>query len=370
MNCGREIMRQMRITNGTVILKDAFLRNGSVSIEGAKIASVGRSSKAEEDPITIDAKGAFVAPGFIDTHIHGSPKDIFSNETKYGTTSIVIALSCDRLDRICKRIERIKRFREKNPLGPNLLGVRLEGPYINKKKAGAQNKAFIKDPDVRGLSGILSKIGPILKIMTMAPELKGASALVRLLRKSSIVASIGHSDATYEEALKGIDDGITHATHVFNCMSGTDGRHPGALCAILSEKRVVTEVILDLIHVHEALFGLILKFKKRDKIILVTDSVTADPGRARLKGGVYRFKDGRIAGSALTMIGALKNAFKYCGVPLADAVRFMTLNPARLLGIEREKGSIAPGKDADLVVFDKNFDVKMTVARGRIVYRQ
>ena len=153
-------------------------------------------------------------------------------------------------------------------------------------------------------------------------------------------------------------------------MSGLDRREPGVAGAVLSDDRVTAEIILDLIHVHKALFALLLKIKKRENVIIVTDSVTAlekNSGFA-MTGGAYRFKDGRLAGSSLTMIGALKNAVKSANLSLQDALKTITLNPAKLLGIERRKGSIAAGKDADIVIFDKEFDVKMTMIRGRIAF--
>ncbi|MDP2929288.1 MAG: amidohydrolase family protein, partial [Candidatus Omnitrophota bacterium] len=226
-----------------------------------------------------------------------------------------------------------------------------------------------------------------------------------------IIASIGHSDATYERAVGGIDAGIAHCTHIFNAMSPLDRRDPGVVGAVLMDDRVVAEVILDLVHVHEALFGLLLKLKKKDSVIIVTDSIAAldcfalhhsslcssGAGLAMTKGsrvpepfaslrfgagkgqgsrgiamtgGAYRFEDGRLAGSSLTMIGALKNAVKSAKLPLLEALKMITLNPAKLLKVDGQKGSIAAGKDADITIFDEKFDVKMTMVRGKIVYSQ
>lgn len=406
-------MANIYIKNGRVILKDRIVDGAAVIINDGKIAAISRkitpksfdastglvSSRAKSGDdkssglrpersrgtkngsFVIDARGCFVSPGFIDCHIHGEPEKIFFNEAKHGTTAFVIAESCAPLNCIYKRAESIKEFIRIHPFGPNVLGLRLEGPYISKARAGAQDDAYIRRPDAKELSGIIERCSPVLKLMTIAPELRDAKPLIKLLSKHKIIASIGHSDATYESAIEGIDAGISHSTHTFNAMSPIDRREPGVCGAVLMDDRVAAEVILDLTHVHRAIFGLLLKLKKKDKVIVVTDSLAAldrlpagqagfgPPGLA-MTGGAYRFEDGRLAGSSLTMIGALKNVVKNCGIPLLDALKLITLNPAKLLGIEEKKGSMAAGKDADIVVFDKNFDVKMTMIRGRMAYRK
>ena len=394
-------MANIRIENGRVILKDRTVNGAMVTINDGKIAAIGGMLQLKkrllcpprfargprnDEIIVIDAKGCFVSPGFIDCHIHGEPEKIFLNEARHGTTAFVIAESCAPLNHLYKRAEGIKEFIGTHPFGPNVLGLRLEGPYISKARAGAQDTAYIRKPDAKELSDIIGRCSPVLKLMTIAPELRDTKPLIKLMRKHKIIASIGHSDATYESAIEGIDAGITHATHIFNAMSGIDRCEPGVVGAVLSEDRVAAEVILDLIHVHRVLFGLLVKIKKKDNLIIVSDSLTSEKpeigtgtifsGANSRKmepvpiftGGAYRFEDGRLAGSSLTMIGALKNAVKSANLPLPEALNTITLNPAKLLGIEGKKGSIAVGKDADIVVFDKEFDVKMTMIRGRIAY--
>lgn len=372
-------MGHIYIKNGRVILKDRIVCGATITINDGKIAAISRKITPKKGSFVIDAKGCFVSPGFIDCHIHGEPENIFFNEARHGTTAFVIAESCAPLNYIYKRAESIKKFIKTHPFGPNVLGLHLEGPYISKAKAGAQDAAYIRKPDTKELSGIIKRCSPVLKLMTIAPELRDAKPLIKLLGKYKIIASIGHSDATYESAVEGIDAGISHSTHAFNAMSPIDRREPGVCGAVLMDDRVTAEVILDLIHVHKTIFGLLLKLKKRDKVIVVTDSLAAldrlpagqagfgPPGLAMM-GGAYRFEDGRLAGSSLTMIGAFKNAVKNCGIPLLDALRLITLNPAKLLGIEEKKGSIAAGKDADIAIFSKEFDVKMTMICGRIAF--
>lgn len=363
-------MKPIFIKNGNVILKDRILSGASVLIEGDKIVSIGKSMPSKKKSLYIDAKGSFVSPGFIDCHIHGEPEKIFFNEARYGTTAFVVSQSCASLDFIYKRAAKIKEFIDKNPLGKNVLGLRLEGPYINKERAGAQNSLYIKRPDPQELIKILQGCKGLLKMMTVAPEVIGVKPLLRVLHKNGIIASIGHSDASFEDTIDGIDAGIRHATHTFNAMSPLDRRSPGVIGAILLDDRVTAEIILDLVHVHRALFSLLMKIKKKDNVIIITDSIVSEPhkGTANI-GGAYRFEDGRLAGSALNMIEALKNAVTKCNLSLSEALRLVTINPARLLDIEDKKGSLGAGKDADVVIFDKNFEVKATIIRGRMVYK-
>lgn len=361
--------RPILIKNGSVILKDRILHNTSVLIKGRTISSVGRKA-GEKDALVIDAAGHYISPGFIDTHIHGDPLKILENEVRYGTTSIVVTESCAALNEFYKKAKDLQKFIEENPLGQSVLGLRIEGPYINTVKAGAQDRRFIRRPNNKELSNMIKRCLPVLRMMTLAPELKDALPLVRTLTRKGILASIGHSYATYREAEKGIGAGITHATHVFNAMRDIDSREPGVVGAVLSNNMVFAEIILDLIHVHETLFALLVQIKGIDKVVLVTDSVKAlMQKRVKYSAGAYRFPNGKLAGSSLTMIEAIKNAVA-CGLKLPEAVRFATLNPATFLGVQTRKGSIAAGKDADLVIFDEKFNIKMTIVRGKISYRK
>ena len=364
-------MHQLCIKNGIIVLRGALLKKSALLISGPKIASISPSGGRKSDCQTIDVRGCYISPGFIDTHIHGDPAKIFASEVKTGTTSIVVALSCDRLNRIYRTIGEIKRFVEKGFLGANVLGVRLEGPYINRKKAGAQDPRYIKQPERREALRLIKKCGGFLRIMTIAPELKGAIGVIEVLTESGVIASLGHSDAQFDQALAGIGAGISHATHLFNCMSGIDARQPGAIGAAMVDERVTAEIILDGVHVHSSLFRLLLSSKDRGRIVLITDSVRADPdGGANKRRGVYRLKNGTIAGSSLTMIAALRNAVRIGRLTITDAVKQVSFNPAKLLGVHSRKGAISAGMDADLVIFDKNFDVKVTIIGGRVVYRK
>lgn len=330
------------ISGADIVLKDRILKKSSLLTKGSKIAAIG--GKVQEDAELINARGLYLSPGFIDIHIHGDPEDIIRNETKYGTTSFVVAVSCGR------PVPDISGY-------SSVLGVRIEGPYINAVMAGAQNKYFIKKPSPGGLGRIMNSCGRKLKMMTLAPETSGAEKLIGLCRKCGVIPSIGHSNASYEEAKRSFSCGIRHATHLFNAMSGPRHGTIGASLAALFDKRVTVEVIADLKHVSAALLRLVFAVKDINRIILVTDSVRAP-------------SSGHKTGSVISMMGAVKNAVTHCGVPLPDAVRMASTNPAWLFGAGKRKGSIVPGKDADLVAFDRNFNVKFTIIGGRMVYQK
>ena len=330
------------IFNASVVINNRILRHSSLTLKDSKITAVNK--RAPKDAVFINARGLYLAPGFIDTHIHGSPEDIIAYETRYGTTAFVIAVSCG-----CP-VPDIYGYQ-------NILGIRLEGPFINPVMAGAQGKSFIKSPSENGLSKIINSCGKDLKMITLAPELPGAKTLIHLCKKRGIIPSIGHSNATYEAAKKSFNAGIKHATHLFNAMSGPRHGTAGAGLAALFDKRVTIEVIAALKHVRPELFRLIFAIKDTAGIILITDSVRAP-------------SSGHRTGSRCTMVDAVKNAVVRCGISISDAVGMASANPARLFGVSKCKGSIAPGKDADLVLFDKNFNVEFTIIGGRIVYQK
>lgn len=360
----------LKIINGSLILKDRIADGAAVHIRSGRIVPGGRESKRPGGAV-INARGCYISPGFIDSHIHGEPSRILRNEIKNGTTSIVVAQSCAPLEDIYRNARKINEYVQNDMLGPSVIGLRLEGPYINSIKAGAQNRRYIRPPDKSELSEIIKRSSPALKMMTVAPEEPGALMLVRMLVDNGILGSIGHSNAVYREAKEAFAAGISHATHLFNAMRQMDSREPGVVGAVFSDEEVWAEVILDLVHVHKSLFQLLVKAKGTDRLILVTDSVAAERRRGVSKSrGAFRFRDGRLAGSCLTMIRAVENAVVSCGLDLPCAIRLATLNPARLFGVDGFKGSIEEGKDADLVVFDKKFDIKMVAVRGKIMFRK
>ena len=362
-------MNKFAITNAQIILLDKIIPRGTVVVKGKKIVVIGKGNFAPRGAQKIDARGNFISPGFIDLHIHGDVKQISRQQAKGGTTGFLATLHPARPKALLKNISQVLGAREK-VAGAKFLGIRLEGPFLNRSFCGALPRKALRQPNIDEAKRIIARAKSALKMVVLAPELKGALSLVRLLKRHKIIVSIGHTQATYEQAIKGIDAGISHATHIFNRIRGFDQGDAGALGAALTDRRVDCEVIADGIHVQPADLKLLLTRKGLDKVMLVTDSTAAQQAPAKKRtGSVYRLKDGTLYGTALTLNRALKKTIEFLGLSLPEAVRLVTLNPAKVLDIDRRKGSLAVGKDADIVIFDKAFNIKLTMAEGRIVYR-
>jgi N-acetylglucosamine-6-phosphate deacetylase len=357
------------ITNARLVLPDRVIPKATLLVKGKKIAAIVRGSfRGARNTVKIDARQHYVAPGFIDLHIHGDVEDISRRQVKGGTTGFLATLHPAKPETLLKNIARVLAQRE-NLDGAKALGIRLEGPFLNRAFCGALAPRFLRPPDIAEARKIIKQAGGDLKIIVLASELKGALKLTRLLKKKGITVSLGHTAATYEEAKKGIAAGITHNTHTFNRIRGFEHGEPGALGAVLTDDRVECEVICEKNHVHPAELKLLKLCKGVERISLITDSTAAqkEPPKRRA-GDVFRLKDGTLYGTALTLNKALKNAVEILGLSLPEAVRCVTLNPARVLKINRNKGSLAVGKDADIVIFDKNFKVKMTIVEGENVW--
>lgn len=360
---------EFAITNARIILPDKIIPRGSVVVKGKKIISILKGRSAPRGAVKIDARRNFAAPGFIDLHIHGDVKCVSRQQAKGGTTGFLATLHPAGPKALLENIAQVLTERQRTS-GAKVLGIRLEGPFLNRAFCGALPARLLRKPDINEAKKIIKQARGALKIMVLAPELKEALRLIRLLKKYKIVASLGHTGATYSQAIKGIDAGIVQATHTFNRMRAFDHRDPGAIGAALMDNRVACEVIADGIHVHPAALRLLLGCKGSEKISLITDSTAAQkfPPKKRC-GDIFRLKDGTLYGTALTLNKALRNAIRFLGLALPEAVRLVTLNPARVLKIDRDKGSLAVGKDADLVIFDENFRVKMTIVEGKMVYK-
>jgi len=259
-----------------------------------------------------------------------------------------------------------------------ILGVNLEGPFISAKRKGAQPEEFIAEPSLEEAKILVETFPGIVRMMSLAPERPGAIPLIKYLREKGTVISMGHSDASYEEAMNGIEAGISHVTHVFSAMRGFHHREPGALGAALTDDRVTCELILDGIHAHPVAARLLIKLKGFERVCLITDGISAaglPDGEYTLYGapvrvveGAARLSDGVLAGSTLRMDRAVKNMVEMVGTTLGKALSMATENPARVLGVSDRKGTIARGKDADLVILRGDLSVKETYIRGRLAY--
>ncbi|MBV8802282.1 MAG: N-acetylglucosamine-6-phosphate deacetylase [Gammaproteobacteria bacterium] len=332
-------------------------------------------------------------PGFIDLHVHGAnnkdvmdaTQDALSILSKTlaaeGTTSYLATTMTATPNEIEKALCAVNAYMQEqdNILGASILGVHLEGPFISPKKIGAQNAKNLLQPDVALLAEWQKKSGYAIKLVTLAPELPHSLELIRYLREHDIIPSIGHSDATYVETEKAIKEGCHYVTHLFNAMRGIQHREPGVVTAALLSKTVTTELIVDGIHLHPAIVKLALNLKGIEQLVLVTDAMRAkclgngsyDLGgqEVHVKEGVATLANGTLAGSTLKMPDAIRKMISFTHCDFYDAVRMASENPAKVLRVFEKKGSIAVGKDADLVVLDNNFCVVMTIVGGKVVHQ-
>ncbi|MBC7092531.1 N-acetylglucosamine-6-phosphate deacetylase [Candidatus Bipolaricaulota bacterium] len=360
------------------------LVGGDCLIRDGKIAAVGRVDAEPASAEVLDAGGCYVAPGFIDLHVHGGGGAEFMDATPdavgtiatfhaaHGTTTLLAGLLPAPADTMRRAMIAVS---EAAPCG--IAGVYLEGPFVPPSKPGALDGRWFLTPSPDAFRNLVHGHERLVKVVTLAPELPGADELLREVLAVGAVPAIGHTAATYEETMAALRCGAQHFTHLWNAMSGLHHREPGAVGAALDTDAWV-ELIVDGVHLHPATVRLMAKAKGFDRICLVTDAIGAaglPDGDYALAGlpvhvhdGVARLADGTLAGSTLTMDRAVRNFMEFTGCSLPEAVRCATLNPARLLGIADRKGSLGVGKDADIVVFDAGLTVHYTIRGGEIVY--
>ncbi|MHA1596936.1 MAG: N-acetylglucosamine-6-phosphate deacetylase [Candidatus Asgardarchaeia archaeon] len=405
--------KDLVIKNANVITPFLFIENGCVVVEDGKISEVGKMGEVSipRGVDVIDAKGKYLAPGFIDVHTHGGmgksfrfvkSKEDVDTITKFfarnGTTGCLATVTAplfiegkDVGTPVCRKLGEF--VRKGGNEGCQILGIHLEGPYFSTEKPGAAAAKTFRKPNLDEVDEVVKASGNTIKIIDVAPELDGAIEFIRGLVERGIIAAIGHTHGTYEDVLRGIENGATHIIHAYNAMTEFHHRHPGVVGAMLTRDDVNAELIADGVHVHPAAMKVLLRCKGTDRIDLITDS-TAPAG---LPNGEYEFigrkvivKDGvcflprppissalagtkreekvTLAGSMATMNKDVRNIVKLVGTSLCDAVKMASHNPAKELGIADRKGSIKPGKDADLVIFDDDVNVLKTIIGGEVVY--
>lgn len=380
------------ILHGTAVLPHAEQPDSLVLLQDGVLAYVGPydEGRIPAGAAQYDATGAHVLPGLIDTHVHGTYGDdvmtsgaegmrrISARFPQYGTTAWLPSTISARHPELMSAVEACVEAQQNPADGAQIVGIHVEGPYINMKRKGAQPAEGVRDPNFDEVDELLAAGAEQIRVVTLAPELPGGDALIRLLVSRGIIASMGHSDATYEQALEAIATGATHATHLFNAMPPIHHRDPGLITACLNEPEVVAEVIPDGVHLNPQIVRLALRSKGREKAALITDAFSATglgegvhtlgPHRVTVKGLLCTLDNGTIAGSLLTMEQAVRNAMSFAGVSLVDAVYMSSLVPARIAGCAERKGSLEAGKDADVTVLDRNGHCLATWVGGRQLY--
>lgn len=378
------------LRNVRVITPYRDIARGYISIADGRIVEVGEEPyRNRGDFYGLSLDGFTIGPGFVDTHIHGSfgvdlstarvsDVELLSRKLPmFGVTSFVptsYTLPRDLLVSFCRNIYSASR----SSTGARVVGIHLEGPYINPEKAGAQNPEYARPADIEELEELLEVSGGLLRSVTLAPEIEGGLDLVRYAVSRGVVVQVGHTNASYSKTVEAITLGASKATHLYNAMSGFHHRNPGAALALLQSDGVYLEIIADFIHVAPEVVDFTIRYASHCRVVLVTDSIAAagmPDGTYRLggveievSGGVARVA-GRdvLAGSTLTMDRALANILSL-GYSLREAFFMASTAPAKSLGLSSEIGLLLPGRRADLVILDRKLNVVATVVGGRIVY--
>ena len=377
------------IVNGRVLLPDSEVKGKALLYDQRIIGLIDPdAAKAQADEI-IDAQGAYVAPGLVDVHIHGyNGVDVSDNDPDdirkmahgllaNGVTSFLpttLTVAWETLESVCRHIRGLmEESLSPDFNGAQIAGMHMEGPFINPGKKGAQNEAYILRPDA-------DKVLPfrdVIKVITFAPEMPGGMEFTRRLRQESDIAlSIGHTSANFDQAMDAIHAGVMRSTHTFNAMTPLMHRDPGVVGAALNTD-IYTELIPDTFHVNKGIFPMMARLKG-NKLVLITDALRSagmpdgeyeNGGQVFvLKGIECRLKDGTIAGSVLKLNQGVRNLRDYGYIPLYAAVRAASLNAAESAHLEDRKGSLAPGKDADIILMDEDCNVLRTIVRGVCKY--
>jgi N-acetylglucosamine-6-phosphate deacetylase len=388
----------IKIYNGRVLTPYRLITEGSVVISDGKIMEISEGNLPIPGATEIDAKGHYISPGFIDIHVHGGGGYDFMDGTetaflkiaethaRYGTTAMVPTTLTSEKDDLLHTLDSYESANRKNTTGAQFLGMHLEGPYFAMNQRGAQDPRYIREPDPEEYRSIIA-YSKNIKRWSAAPELKGAIEFGRYLRSNGILAAVAHTDAVYDEVLEAFENGYTLATHLYSGMSGVTRRNAFRYAGVIESAFILdemdVEVIADGVHLPAPLLKLIYKIKGADRIALITDAMRAagmPPGESTLgslknglkvivEDGVAKLPDrSSFAGSVATADRLVRTMIRIAGVSLTEAVRMAAKTPAAIMGVADRKGSLAKGKDADIVIFDEDIRIQMTIVQGRIIY--
>lgn len=375
----------MLIKNCKIIFQDR-IEEGSVKIKDGVIVEINPEN--QEDDMIIDAKGSYVSPGFIDVHIHGAGgRDTMEGTfdalntiakviSKHGTTSFLPTTMTVHKDEVRKAVKAIHETKISGTEGANVIGVHLEGPFINGEMIGAQNPNFLLAPSIESFKYMAGDYEESVVCVTLAPEVEGAKELIKYLSSKGIVSSMGHTKATYQQAMEGIECGVCHSTHLYNAMTPLHHREPGVVGAIF-DSEITTETISDGIHISYPSLRVAYKQKGTDKVLLVSDAMMAcgmPDGKYSLGGqevivsnSAARIANGSLAGSVLTLDKAVRNVYKNTNYPLYEIVKMASYNTAKHCKVEDHKGKVALGYDADLIIFDEDINIEKVIIGGKII---
>ncbi|WP_436953025.1 N-acetylglucosamine-6-phosphate deacetylase [Staphylococcus shinii] len=381
-------MSKYVIANGRIYTENETIVQGYIIIDNGKIAQIG-TGEYQGELTTIDLKGQHVLPGFIDIHMHGGYgedamdasfeglKHLSESLLSEGTTSFLATTMTQSDENIIKALKNIVDYQgqQDNLNAASIVGIHLEGPFISEHKVGAQNPAYVQRPSVAKIQQFQEIANDQIKVMTFAPEVEGARETLAALH-DQINFSIGHTVATFDEVNEAVAHGAKHVTHLYNAGTAFEHRNPGLSGAAWVNEKLSTESIVDGIHSHPASIKIAYKQKGNKRFFLITDAMRAkgmpdgeyDLGgqNVTVKGSEARLTSGALAGSILKMNEGLKNLIKFTGASLDDLWRVTSLNQAIALNIEDNKGSIAVGKDADIVVVDDDMHVLTTIKSGEV----
>ncbi|GAB6116718.1 N-acetylglucosamine-6-phosphate deacetylase [Thermoanaerobacter brockii subsp. lactiethylicus] len=379
-------MKNLLLKHGEIYTQDEIIYDGDLLISEGKISNIGKNLSTDDVEI-IDVEGKKIVPGFIDIHIHGGVGYDTMNATyealnaisihlaKHGVTSFCATTMTMDVPYILNALKNINETMKKGTGGAQILGAYVEGPFISKEHKGAQDEKYIIQPDKELFDKFLEVSGDNIKVVALAPEKDPDGSFVEHVTKKGVKVSLGHTNATYEEMKNGVDHGATIAVHTYNGMKGLHHREPGALGEVFLDDRIYSEVISDFIHTHPASVKILIKIKGTDKVILISDAMPAcglgdgeyifGGQKVLVKEGVAKLENGSLAGSTLTLDKALAN-ITFLGVPLFEACKMASLNPAKAIGVDNRKGSIKVGKDADIVVLNNDLTVYMTIIEGKV----
>jgi N-acetylglucosamine-6-phosphate deacetylase len=370
------------LTGARVVLPDGVVDDGRVTVEARRLVpNDGR-------PSTLDLTGHWIVPGFVDLHVHGGGGASFSTQEPerartaiathraHGTTTMLASTVTGDLADLARQAAVLSELVEQDELA----GIHFEGPFISPARCGAHKPSLLRDPDPADVRKLVDAARGTARMVTVAPELPGGLDSVRLLAEQGIIAAVGHTDASFETTLRAVEAGATVATHLFNAMPPLLHREPGPVAALLSDERVTIELINDGVHLHRGTLDVAFGRAGADRVVFITDAMDAagsgdgrymlGPLEVEVTDGVARVAGGGpIAGSTLTLDAAFRRAVTVDRIPVEEAVRALSANPARLLGRYDRIGSLEPGKDADLVVLNGSYRVVGVMRKGEWVVR-